>query len=215
LAALPVACSAAELPFRCTSASGDARLVTVAVNSMMIALGTPAPPFALPSLDGEIVTSDGLAPGRPLLVMFLSNHCPYVRHLEQELASLVAEYAADVTAVAICSNDTDNYPDDGRDGLTAQAHRAGFTFPYLLDDTQHVARAYQAACTPDFFLYDGRRRLVYRGEFDESRPRNDAPVTGKALRAALDLVLIGEPVPEPQVPSIGCGIKWKRGNEPS
>jgi hypothetical protein len=147
--------------------------------------------------------------------MFLSNHCPYVRHLERELGSLLAEYAADVTAVAICSNDTKNYPDDGLAGLTEQAHRAGFTFPYLLDDSQQIARDYRAACTPDFFLYDTQRRLAYRGEFDESRPRNDAPVTGKTLRAALDLVLAGQPVPEPQVPSIGCGIKWKPGNEPS
>ena len=182
---------------------------------MMVPLGTPAPPFALPSLDGEIVASDGLAAGRPLLVMFLSNHCPYVRHLERELGALVAEYAPRVTAVAICSNDTERYPDDGVDGLAEQAHRAVFTFPYLLDDSQQIARDYQAACTPDFFVYDGQRRLVYRGEFDESRPRNDAPVTGKALREALDLVLAGLPVPEPQVPSIGCGIKWKPGNEPS
>jgi peroxiredoxin len=182
---------------------------------MMVPLGTPAPPFSLPSLDDEIVTSDHLDPARPLLVMFLSNHCPYVRHLERELSSLVAEYASHVTAVAICSNDTKNYPDDDVDGLTAQAHRAGFTFPYLLDDSQQIARDYRAACTPDFFLYDAQRRLVYRGEFDESRPRNDAPVTGKALRAALDLILAGQPVPEPQVPSIGCGIKWKPGNEPS
>lgn len=191
----------------------------MAVNSFMVPLGTSAPPFALPSLDGQIVTSEDLvlsrAPSRPLLVMFLSNHCPYVRHIERELGSLVAEYAPDVAAVAICSNDTNNYPDDGLDGLTEQAHRAGFTFPYLLDDTQQVALAYRAACTPDFFLYDAGRRLVYRGEFDESRPRNDAPVTGTALRAALDLVLAGAPVPEPQVPSMGCGIKWKPGNEPS
>ncbi len=186
----------------------------MAVNSLMVPLGTPAPAFALPSLDGQIVSSDSLGPGRPLLVMFLSNHCPYVRHLERELGALVAEYAADVTAVAICSNDIKRYPDDGLDGLTEQAHRAGFTFPYLLDDSQQIARDYRAACTPDFFLYDAQRRLVYRGEFDESRPRNDAPVTGKALRAALDLVLAGQAVPEPQVPSLGCGIKWKPGNEP-
>ncbi len=195
-------------------ATGE-RLVTMAVNSFMVPLGTPAPPFVLPSVYGQIVSSDDLAPGHPLLVMFLSNHCPYVRHIERELGSLVAEYAPDVVAVAICSNDTQNYPDDGLAGLTEQAHRAGFAFPYLLDDTQQVALAYRAACTPDFFLYDAERRLAYRGEFDESRPRNDTAVTGKALRAALDLVLAGKPVPEPQVPSIGCGIKWKPGNEPS
>jgi thiol-disulfide isomerase/thioredoxin len=152
----------------------------MAVNSMMVPLGTLAPPFTLPSLDGQIVTSDGLSPDQPVLVMFLSNHCPYVRHLERKLGSLVAEYAQDVAAVAICSNDTENYPDDGLDGLIEQAHRAGFAFPYLRDDTQQIALAYRAACTPDFFLYDAQRRLVYRGEFDESRPRNDAPVTGKA-----------------------------------
>ena len=187
----------------------------MAVNSFMVPLGTPAPPFALPSLDGQIVTSDGLDPGRPLLVMFLSNHCPYVRHIERELGSLIAEYAPEVAAVAIGSNDITNYPDDGPAGLAEQVHRAGFTFPYLLDDTQQVALAYRGACTPDFFLYDTGRKLVYRGEFDESRPRNDVPVTGKALRAALDLVLAGNPVPEPQVPSMGCGIKWKPGNNPS
>jgi thiol-disulfide isomerase/thioredoxin len=187
----------------------------MAVNSYMVPLGTLAPPFALPSLDGQIVTSEGLDSGRPLLVMFLSNHCPYVRHIEKEVGLLVAEYEPDLDAVAICSNDTENYPDDGRDGLIQQSQRAGFTFPYLLDDTQQVALAYQAACTPDFFLYDAERKLVYRGEFDESRPRNDAPVTGKALRAALERVAAGAPVPEPQIPSMGCGIKWKPGNEPS
>jgi peroxiredoxin len=187
----------------------------MAVNSFMVPLGTLAPPFALPSLDGQTVTSDDLAPGRPLLVMFLSNHCPYVRHIERELGSLVAEYSKrDVAAVAICSNDTESYPVDGPAGLTEQVHRAGFTFPYLLDDTQEVARAYRGACTPDFFLYDAARKLVYRGGFDESRPNNDVPVTGKALRSALDLVLAGQPVPEPQLPSMGCGIKWKPGNEP-
>ncbi|MGH3774425.1 MAG: thioredoxin family protein [Pseudonocardiaceae bacterium] len=187
----------------------------MAVNSFMVPLGTPAPPFALPSLDGQTVTSDDLAPGRPLLVMFLSNHCPYVRHIERELGSLVAEYSErDVAAVAICSNDIETYPADAPGGLTEQAHRAGFTFPYLLDDTQEIALAYRGACTPDFFLYDAGRKLVYRGEFDESRPRNDTPVTGRALRAALELVLAGQPVPEPQVPSMGCGIKWKPGNDP-
>jgi peroxiredoxin len=187
----------------------------MAVNSFMVPLGTPAPPFALPSLDGQTVTLEDLGPPRPLLVMFLCNHCPYVRHIERELGSLGAEYASQVAAVAICSNDTSSYPDDGVAGLTAQTRRAGFTFPYLSDETQQVALAYRAACTPDFFLYDAKRRLVYRGEFDESRPRNDVPVTGAALRAALDLVLAGAPVPEPQVPSMGCGIKWKPGNEPS
>lgn len=187
----------------------------MAVNSFMVPLGTPAPPFALPSLDGHMVTSDDFAPGRPLLVMFLSNHCPYVRHIERELGSLVAEYSErDVAAVAICSNDIQTHPADGPGGLAEQASRAGFTFPYLRDDTQEIALAYRGACTPDFFLYDAARKLVYRGEFDDSRPRNDVPVTGRALRAALESVLTGQPVEEPQVPSMGCGIKWKPGNEP-
>ncbi len=188
----------------------------MAESSFMVPLGTPSPLFALPALAGQIVASDGLGPGRPLLVMFLSNHCPYVRHLERELGSLVAKYLEQgLTAVAICSNDTETHPADGPDGLTEQVHRAGFTFPYLLDDAQEVALAYRGACTPDFFLYDAGRKLAYRGEFDDSRPRNGTPVTGKALRAALDLVLAGQPVPEPQIPSLGCGIKWKPGNEPS
>ncbi|MGH3694375.1 MAG: thioredoxin family protein [Pseudonocardiaceae bacterium] len=187
----------------------------MAVNSFMVPLGTPAPPFVLPSLDGRIVSSDGLPAGRPLLVMFLSNHCPYVRHLERQLGSFVTEHAQDMAAVAICSNDIDNYPDDGPAGLTEQARRAGFSFPYLLDETQQVALAYRAACTPDFFLYDANRTLAYRGEFDESRPRNDTPVTGRALQAALELVVAGQPVVQPQLPSVGCGIKWKPGNAPA
>jgi thiol-disulfide isomerase/thioredoxin len=187
----------------------------MAVNSFMVPLGSPAPPFSLPSLDGQIVSSDGLAAGQPLLVMFLCNHCPYVRYIERQLGLLVGEYATDVGAVAICSNDVDNYPDDGPAGLSEQVQRAGFTFSYLLDETQQVALAYRAACTPDFFLYDAERKLAYRGEFDESRPRNDIPVTGQALRAALDSVVTGKPVAEPQMPSLGCGIKWKAGNEPT
>jgi peroxiredoxin len=181
----------------------------------MVPLGTPAPPFALPSLDGQIVRLDGFAAGRPLLVMFLCNHCPYVRHIERQLGALVSEHTDELDAVAVCSNDIDRYPDDGPAGLTEQAHRARFTFPYLLDENQRVALAYRAACTPDFFLYGADHTLAYRGEFDESRPRNDAPVTGQALRAALELVLAGKPVEEPHMPSLGCGIKWKPGNEPA
>lgn len=187
----------------------------VAVNSFMVPLGTPAPSFALPSLDGQTVSAADLA-GRPLLVMFLSNHCPYVRHIERELGKLLAEYdGADLAAVAISSNNVETHPDDGPAGLAEQVQRAGFTFPYLLDASQEVAQAYRAACTPDFFLYDAEHQLAYRGEFDESRPRSDTPVTGQALRAALDQVLAGKPVPEPQVPSMGCNIKWKPGNEPA
>lgn len=187
----------------------------VAVNSLMVPLGTPAPPFALPSLGGQTVSPADFT-GRPLLVMFLSNHCPYVRHIERELGKAVAEYGdGDLAAVAISSNNVETHPDDGPAGLTEQVRRAGFTFPYLLDASQEVAQAYRAACTPDFFLHDAEHRLAYRGEFDESRPKNDAPVTGQALRTALDHVLAGEPVPEPHVPSIGCNIKWKPGNEPT
>lgn len=188
----------------------------MAVSSQMVPLGSPVPEFSLPSLDGTQVASADLAGAPGLLVMFLSNHCPYVRHIEDTLGSVVAEYAnRGVAAVAICSNNTDTHPDDGAPGLTEQAHRAGFEFPYLIDETQQVAREFRAACTPDFFLYDGGGRLAYRGEFDESRPRNDTEVTGQALRAAMDRVLAGEPVPEPHTPSMGCGIKWKPGNEPA
>lgn len=187
----------------------------VVVSSFMVPLGTPAPQFALPSLEGRTVSPVEEAAGRLLLVMFLSNHCPYVRHIERALGSLVAEYAdQDLVAVAISSNDIDSHPDDGPAGLAEQVERAGFTFPYLLDSTQEVAKTYRAACTPDFFLYDAEHRLAYRGEFDDARPGNDVPVTGQALREALDQVLAGKPVPEPQIPSLGCNIKWKPGNEP-
>ncbi|MGQ0775795.1 MAG: thioredoxin family protein [Pseudonocardiales bacterium] len=186
----------------------------VATSSFMVPLGTPAPAFALPALDGRIVSPADLA-GRPLLVMFLSNHCPYVRHIERKLGALMAEYTdRQLAAVAISSNSIESHPDDGPAGLAEQVDRAGFTFPYLLDSTQEVAKAYRAACTPDLFLYDAQHLLAYRGEFDDSRPRNDSPVTGQALRAAVDQVLAGKPVPEPQVPSLGCSIKWKPGNEP-
>jgi peroxiredoxin len=182
----------------------------------MVPLGTPAPEFALPSLEGRTISPVDEAAGRPLLVMFLSNHCPYVRHIERALGSLLAEYAGpDLAAVAISSNNVETHPDDGPAGLAEQVRRAGFTFPYLLDSTQEVAQAYRAACTPDFFLYDAEHRLAYRGEFDDARPGNDLPVTGRTLRAALDRVLAGKPVPEPHVPSLGCNIKWKPGNEPS
>ncbi|MGH3794209.1 MAG: thioredoxin family protein [Pseudonocardiaceae bacterium] len=180
----------------------------------MVPLGTPASAFALQSLDGLTVRPTDFI-GRPLLVMFLSNHCPYVRHIERELGSLITEYADQgLAAVAISSNNIESHPDDGPAGLAAQADRAGFTFPYFLDGSQEVAKAYRAACTPDFFLYDAEHRLFYRGEFDDSRPSSDLPVTGQALRAAVDHLLAGQRAPEPQVPSIGCSIKWKPGNEP-
>lgn len=187
----------------------------MALNSLMVPLGTPAPDFTLPSVDGPKVSLADLD-GSAVLVMFLCNHCPYVRHIESVLGPLVAEYTdRGLSAVGITSNDTELYPDDGAEGTAAQARRAGFTFPYLLDAEQTVAADYHAVCTPDLFLYGANRRLAYRGAFDSSRPRNDEPVTGALLRAAIEHVLRGEPVPEPHVPSMGCGLKWRRGNEPA
>jgi peroxiredoxin len=188
----------------------------MAVASFMVPLGAPAPPFTLPSVDGREVSIDQFADAPALLVIFLSNHCPYVRRIEHGLASVVAEYQRKgLAAVAICSNDAVGYPDDAPKHLAEQVDRAGFEFPYLVDETQQVAKAYRAACTPDYFVYDAARGLAYRGEFDGARPSNDLPADGEALRAALDRVLAGEPVPEPHHPSMGCGIKWKPGNEPT
>ncbi|HYY79728.1 MAG TPA: thioredoxin family protein [Actinomycetes bacterium] len=186
----------------------------MAASSLMVPLGTPAADFSLPSADGRQLALADLD-GPALLVMFLCNHCPYVRHVERALAATVAEYAArGVAAVGICSNDTGAHPDDGPAGLAAQAHRAGFTFPYLVDAEQRAARAYRAMCTPDLFLYDASRALAYRGAFDDSTPGNGLPVTGERLRQALDHVLRGDPVPEPHKPSMGCSLKWKPGNQP-
>jgi peroxiredoxin len=175
---------------------------------MMVPLGTPAPDFALPDLTGRTVRRDDLADAPALLVAFLCNHCPYVRHVELGFGKLVAEYP-DLVVVGVCTNDAEAYPGDGPSQLEAQARRAGWTFPYLIDDTQEVGRAYNAACTPDFFLYDAQRRLAYRGAMDGSTPGNNTPVTGALLRAAIDHVLAGEPVPEPHRPSMGCSIKWR------
>ena len=186
----------------------------MAASSLMVPLGTPAHDFELPSFDGTTVKLADLD-GRALLVMFLCNHCPYVRHVEAALGAMVASYAGrGVAAVGICSNDTQTNPDDGPAGLAEQARRAGFGFPYLIDDSQQVAAAYRAMCTPDLFVYDADRRLAYRGAFDDSTPANGVPVTGERLRRALDLVLAGEPVPEPHRPSMGCSLKWKPGNRP-
>ncbi|YCK35843.1 thioredoxin family protein [Actinomadura sp. ATCC 39365] len=187
----------------------------MAANSFMVPLGTPAPAFDLTAIDGGSVSLADLKGSPATLVVFLSNHCPYVRHLETGLGTLAAGYGSRLSVVGICSNDSVNYPDDDPTHLAEQARRAGFPFPYLLDDTQDVAKAYRAACTPDFFLYDGDLRLVYRGEFDGSRPGNSVPVTGSSLRAAIDALLAGDPVPADQRASIGCGIKWRPGNEPA
>jgi peroxiredoxin len=180
----------------------------MAVSSLMVPLGTPAPDFALPDLSGTTVRRDDFRAAPGLLVTFLCNHCPYVRHIETQLGSLLADFGS-LAAVGICPNDVEAYPDDRPARLAEQASRAGWTFPYLVDSDQEVGHAYQAACTPDFFLYDERRLLAYRGAFDESTPGNRKPVTGELLRAAVDQVLSGKPVPEPQIPSMGCSIKWR------
>ncbi|MGW0479979.1 thioredoxin family protein [Nonomuraea sp. NPDC003214] len=187
----------------------------MAANSFMVPLGTPAPPFDLTAVSGGSVSLGDLRGSPATLVVFLSNHCPYVRHIEHGLGALAADYGSRLSVVAICSNDSVNYPDDDPTHLAEQAARAGFGFPYLLDDTQEVAKAYRAACTPDLFLYDADFRLAYRGEFDGSRPGNGVPVTGSSVRAAIDALLEGVPVSTDQVPAIGCGIKWKPGNAPA
>ena len=188
----------------------------MAVTSTMLPLGTEAPDFSLRSTDEQRVALADFSDADALLVMFLSRHCPYVQHVQKELGALVSEYQErGLAAVGICSNDFERYPDDAPDRLAQQKEEAGFTFPYLIDEAQDVARAYRAACTPDFFLLGADRRLVYRGQMDGSRPSNGEPVTGADLRAALDAVLSGQPVPEDQYPSMGCSIKWKPGNEPA
>jgi peroxiredoxin len=186
------------------------------IASTMLPLGTVAPDFALPdAVSGRTVSSDDLRDAPALLVMFISNHCPFVQHVRDELARLGRDYTArGVAVVAIGSNDAARYPQDGPAAMKREAETHGYVFPYLHDESQEGARAYRAACTPDFFLFDAGRRLVYRGQLDGSRPGNDVPVTGRDLRAALDHVLAGEPVPAEQVPSVGCGIKWRPGTEP-
>ncbi len=178
----------------------------MAVNSQMVPLGTPAPDFDLPTIDGgKVALADLEAP--VVCVLFVCNHCPYVKHVEAELGRIARE-VEDVDFVAICPNDTDVYPDDGADGLREQAARAGWEFPYAMDADSSVARAYNAACTPDFFVYGPERELVYRGAMDASSPGNDEPNDGHELREALRLAVIGNPVPEPHRPSMGCSIKW-------
>jgi peroxiredoxin len=179
-------------------------------------LGDPAPDFTLPDVvSGRDVSLRDFADRRALLVLFICRHCPYVKHVERELARIGQEYSPrGVGIVAIGANDAERYPDDRPEGLAEMARELGFNFPFGYDASQETAKAYTAACTPDIFLFDGDRRLVYRGQLDDSRPRNDLPVTGRDLRAALDAVLEGRPVSPEQTPSIGCSIKWKPGNEP-
>lgn len=183
--------------------------------STMLALDTPAPDFALPEpATGQTVRRSDFA-GKPLLVAFICNHCPYVIHIRDPFVALVKEYQArGVAVVAINANDVANYPDDSPEKMAEAVRTYGYTFPYLFDESQAVAKAYQAACTPDLYLFDANHRLYYRGQFDDARPRNDEPVTGKDLRAALDALLAGDPPPAEQKPSLGCNIKWKAGNEP-
>jgi len=179
--------------------------------STMLELGTTAPDFALPDVaTGKTVRRDDFQGQNGLLVMFICTHCPYVKHIEKALAQLGADYAGRLGIVAISSNDAENYPDDSPEGLKRQAETLGFKFPYLYDESQAVARAYDAACTPDLYLFDKDMKLVYRGQFDGSRPGNTVPVTGKDLRDALDAVLRGKKPSADQKASIGCNIKWKK-----
>jgi peroxiredoxin len=186
-----------------------------AVTSIMLPLGTEAPAFQLPDTQGKTISISDFRDAPALLVVFMCNHCPYVKHIRESLVELVKEYQAKgVAVVAINANDVDAYPDDSPELMARDAETYGYTFPYLYDQTQQVARAYKAACTPDFFLFDRDRRLVYRGQIDSSRPGNDKPLSGEDLRAALEAVLTGGQISPQQKPSMGCNIKWKPGNEP-
>jgi peroxiredoxin len=182
----------------------------------MLPLGTLAPPFALPDTEGRIVSLKDFASAKALLVMFMCNHCPYVKHVRAELAKIGREYGPKgMGIVGISSNDVAAHPDDSPEKMREERAAAGYTFPYLYDATQDVARAYRAACTPDLYVFDAKGRLAYRGQLDDSRPKNTLPVTGRDLRAALDAVLAGKSVPAEQRPSLGCNIKWKPGNAPA
>jgi peroxiredoxin len=187
----------------------------VNVSSTMLPLGTSLPDFSLPDADGTPHGTDDVADAPGLLVAFLCNHCPYVQHVAPELGHLTAEWIGKGLAVlGVNSNDVEAYPDDGPEQMKVFAQKHGWTFPYLLDDTQEVAQRFRAACTPDFFLFDRDRRLVYRGRLDGSRPGTAVPVTGEELGMAVTAVLAGESVTSDQMPSMGCNIKWKAGNEP-
>ena len=182
--------------------------------STMLQLGTRAPEFSLPDIDSSVVSLADFADKKGLLVVFMCNHCPFIKHLRKELAEFCNEYQGKgLGVVGISSNDVANYPDDSPEKMVEEATDAGYQFPYLYDESQEVAKAYKAACTPDFFLFDAGMALAYRGQFDDSRPGNDLPVTGADLRAACDQVLAGESVPVEQKPSIGCNIKWVEAPE--
>ncbi len=184
-------------------------------STMGLPLGSPAPDFRLPDTEGRMVSLDDFKGAEALLVVFMCNHCPYVIHVKEGLAALGRDYMPKgVAMVGINSNDVENYPQDHPDRMKEDKEKYGYPFPYLFDETQETAKAYRAACTPDFFLFDRDFKLVYRGQMDSSRPGSDVPVTGEDIRAALDAVLEGRPVPSDQRPSAGCNIKWKPGNEP-
>ena len=183
--------------------------------STMLDLGTSLPSFSLPDFDGRVVSDADFKGSQALLVAFICKHCPFVRHIRQEFARFAREYEAKgLKVVAIASNDTKEFPEDGPEGMKQEAAEAGYTFPYLFDEKQQVAQAFRAACTPDFFLFDRDRRLAYRGQFDDSRPKNNVAASGADLRAAAEAVLAGKPAPAVQKPSIGCNIKWSPNNAP-
>ena len=180
-------------------------------STMLLELGTQAPAFQLPdAVSGKTISLDTFAGKQALLVMFICRHCPYVKHAQEELARIGRDYQGkSIGIVAISANDPAGVPEDAPESLKEQARQLGFTFPYLFDETQGVAKAYTAVCTPDFFLFDGQQRLVYRGQMDDSRPGGKEPATGKDLRAAVEAMLAGQPVPAEQKPSVGCSIKWR------
>jgi peroxiredoxin len=187
----------------------------VVTASTMLALGTKAPDFSLPDTKDNIVSLSDFDDAKAVLVVFMCNHCPFVKHILDHFVDLAREYQRKgAVVVGINSNDVESYPEDRPEMMAKVAKQKGLPFPYLYDATQEVARSYHAACTPDFFLFDEDRRLVYRGQMDDSRPGNNVPITGKDLRTALDAVLKSEPVPETQRPSMGCNIKWRPGNAP-
>lgn len=185
--------------------------------STMLPLGTKAPEFHLPEVvSGENISLANLADKKALLVMFICRHCPFVKHIQTELANLGKDYFnSDLGIVAISANDAQNYPNDAPESLKEMSTELGFKFLLCYDETQETAKAYTAACTPDFFLFDQERKLVYRGQLDDSRPSNNKPVTGADLRAAIEAVLVDQAVTSEQIPSVGCNIKWKPGNEPN
>lgn len=185
--------------------------------STMLPLGTKAPDFQLPDVvSGKTISLETFEGKQALLMMFICRHCPFVKHVQGELAQIGKDYGnTDIGIVAISANDAANYPDDAPDKLKEMAQELGFSFPLCYDESQETSKTYTAACTPDFFLFDRDRKLVYRGQLDDSRPGNDKPINGKDLRAAIDAVLANSPVDSDQKPSIGCNIKWKPGNEPA